>query len=438
MLKTLCGCRARVLLAGVTLWTAGFSTLARAETIYYYEPHTGYREAVDTANPGRHASLRSPHAFVGGGARGGNVTFNVTYMDVTSNTNVGFDDPALGATRQTTLQAVLTYVNGILNATSGASIDVTVNASQTDGSGPLASAGTYYFLVTGFTSGICFQHIATGTDPSGSVVDINVTVDFGYPWNSDMGPVGGGEFDLFTVLLHEVTHGLGFSGLTASNGASSITSSNPGLYSNLNRLTQRDDVNPVGTGTSTALWTTAAGASFVGVPADLTSDRLVFTGANAVAAYGSNPTINSSATFAPGTSLSHWGNNLIGLAVMPGSVMSGVQVRQYAAFEVGALKDLGYTNASAVPPAPDADGDALPDSVETNTGIFVDATDTGTDPNNPDTDGDGIDDGTEVSLGTDPNDPFDFPILPLSVALLLVVVLGGAGAAAFVKTRGKA
>ncbi len=44
----------------------------------------------------------------------------------------------------------------------------------------------------------------------------------------------------------------------------------------------------------------------------------------------------------------------------------------------------------------DADGDGLADSVETNTGVFVDATNTGTDPNNPDTDNDGLRDGVEV------------------------------------------
>jgi hypothetical protein len=49
--------------------------------------------------------------------------------------------------------------------------------------------------------------------------------------------------------------------------------------------------------------------------------------------------------------------------------------------------------------ATDTDGDRLPDSAETNTGVYVDANNTGTDPNNPDTDGDGIKDGDEV-LGT--------------------------------------
>ncbi|MEZ5165799.1 MAG: hypothetical protein R2695_04645 [Acidimicrobiales bacterium] len=63
-------------------------------------------------------------------------------------------------------------------------------------------------------------------------------------------------------------------------------------------------------------------------------------------------------------------------------------------------------------PETDTDGDRLPDWVETDTGIFVDKTDTGTDPADPDTDGDGIDDGDEVTgsvaglplpqLGADP------------------------------------
>lgn len=47
----------------------------------------------------------------------------------------------------------------------------------------------------------------------------------------------------------------------------------------------------------------------------------------------------------------------------------------------------------------DSDNDRLPDSVETNTGIYVDENNTGTHPGNPDTDNDGIKDGDEV-LGT--------------------------------------
>lgn len=83
----------------------------------------------------------------------------------------------------------------------------------------------------------------------------------------------------------------------------------------------------------------------------------------------------------------------------------------------------------------DSDQDGLADIVESNTGIYVNPLDTGsnpndsdsdgdglsdgdevlihgTNPNNPDTDGDGYDDGFEVTYGFDPNDPDD-PAGPL-------------------------
>jgi hypothetical protein len=51
----------------------------------------------------------------------------------------------------------------------------------------------------------------------------------------------------------------------------------------------------------------------------------------------------------------------------------------------------------------DDDDDWLIDIYETNTGTFVDETDTGSDPLNADTNGNGIIDGEEVFLGNDPN-----------------------------------
>ncbi|MBW2667731.1 MAG: S8 family serine peptidase, partial [Deltaproteobacteria bacterium] len=52
---------------------------------------------------------------------------------------------------------------------------------------------------------------------------------------------------------------------------------------------------------------------------------------------------------------------------------------------------------------PDDDADGLLDIFETGTGIFVSASETGTDPLVLDSDGDGYDDGDEVAAGSDPN-----------------------------------
>ncbi|MEE9493012.1 MAG: hypothetical protein V3W04_06495 [Gammaproteobacteria bacterium] len=59
----------------------------------------------------------------------------------------------------------------------------------------------------------------------------------------------------------------------------------------------------------------------------------------------------------------------------------------------------------------DDDGDGLLDVNETNTGVFVSAVDTGTDPLIADTDGDGVEDGLEVAAGTDPLNNTSAPVL---------------------------
>jgi len=86
------------------------------------------------------------------------------------------------------------------------------------------------------------------------------------------------------------------------------------------------------------------------------------------------------------------------------------------AFFIGAFNDAGQSmyatvdnvrvlrDTPPVDPSADTDGDGLYDSVETNTGVYLSTSDTGTNPNNADTDGDGVNDGDEVSNGTDPNE----------------------------------
>ncbi|MEE2674405.1 MAG: DUF4215 domain-containing protein [Myxococcota bacterium] len=82
----------------------------------------------------------------------------------------------------------------------------------------------------------------------------------------------------------------------------------------------------------------------------------------------------------------------------------------------GTAQTVTYT---AVPPGSgtrmgiDRDEDSLLNGVETGTGTFVDANDTGTDPALEDTDADGFDDGAEVTAGTDPTDPLSFPGAPV-------------------------
>jgi hypothetical protein len=72
-----------------------------------------------------------------------------------------------------------------------------------------------------------------------------------------------------------------------------------------------------------------------------------------------------------------------------------------------------YLNAipfsTTKPAETDTDGDGLIDIVETNTGVYVSPTNTGTDPNKADTDGDGYTDLHEIQAGTNPNSDSSTP-----------------------------
>jgi hypothetical protein len=328
-----------LLAMGMPFWTC-FS--APAQELIYFEPHTGYREVVDAKAPGRFAkSVEPPHAVVTGTRKGAALTFNVTYADVTANNNIGFDDPSDGAARRATSTAVLSYIIDVLNSGTTASVDIEFMTSQTDESEALASAGTYFSPATQYSNGMAFEHITTGNDPDGLHSDIEVTVDFGYTWYSGTEAPANNQYDLFTVLLHEITHGLGFSSLSDPDGISEISLGNPGAFSNLDdnltRITQDRD-----------LWNSFS--RFEGSTADLKSNNVGFSGTNVEAANGNAiPKIYAPNPFQNGSSLGHWDTPTFPDEIMNHAIAAGVQKRTYGALGIAALKDFGYSNATAVP-----------------------------------------------------------------------------------------
>jgi hypothetical protein len=80
----------------------------------------------------------------------------------------------------------------------------------------------------------------------------------------------------------------------------------------------------------------------------------------------------------------------------------------------------GGSPAPSDPLRPDTDLDGLRDNVETDTGVFVSATNTGTDPRLVDTDGDTFADGQEVFHASDPNDPSATPDFDFTPPLAIV------------------
>lgn len=261
------------------------------------------------------------------------ISWNISYNDVINNTGIGFDDPTHGATRRSTFESVTNYISSRVDGIG--TVDFEINNSLTNGTDSLASAGTYYFGgPNGFSNGLLFQHATTGTDPTGSVPDGIATFDFGYNWNSGTTLPTATQIDLYSVSLHELTHALGFSSLLESNGTSSISGGNPGVFSVFDSYLERGDGTP--------LFSTVGGATYVGTAGDLISDDLYFAGPNAVAANGGNPIqIYAPSPIEPGSSISHIKDTID--AVMNPSISYGTSKREFSEADTAILRDLGWT-----------------------------------------------------------------------------------------------
>lgn len=260
----------------------------------------------------------------------GHITFEIAYMDVVYSNGVGFDDPICGAERRATVAAVLEYVSGVLNKNGGCQIDFRV--SQTDGSGALASGGPFFFIGQPYEKPLSMKHILTGVDPSGIVPDIEVTVDFGWPWHCGTEPNPGSAYDLYSVLLHELTHGLGLISLAKADGASSF--SPDVVFSPWDNLLY--------TGNGSKLWN-LAGALLVGAGAFTGAEGgIFFRGSDTAIAYGGFPGVYAPPVFAAGSSMGHWAADTPGSPVMLHSIGTGIMRRTYAPFEIEALSDVGY------------------------------------------------------------------------------------------------
>lgn len=269
------------------------------------------------------------------------VVFNFIFDDVLNDTNLGFDDPSSGALRQTTLTS---FINSTIGASlaGSATIDIKVNNSLTSGTGFLASAGPLVPLAANsFQGGLVYSHITTGIDPSGSNPDGVMTWNFGYDWAINTNPTGG-QVDFRSVALHELTHALGFLSFIESDGASSFGSN---VYSKFDSFLKDS-------ATGGTLLINPSTFAFQGTVGNLV-DNVYFTGANAVSVYGTGVPLYTPASFADGSSLSHW-DDIAGLSdkVMSYSINPGEVNRAWSALEVAALTDLGYT--FAVPEPADA------------------------------------------------------------------------------------
>jgi len=353
------------ILAGMMVILAGSAGAQMRHHVGCYHPGTEYTPSKEIP-----ASAKTVKRY---GLKSG-ITFNLSFAD--AGTGVGFDDPTLGATRLATVNSVISYLDSILYHPGGR-CDILFERSQTDATGFLAFATPLFLFQPGFAPGAAHTHITTGTDILPSQPDMSITFDFGYQWNNDLGSPEFNEFDLFTVTLHELVHGLGLISVTNAQGQSTVS---PGLFSTFDE--RLHTVNPF-----QRLWN--ANGQIQSVPAlSGGPNSVVFVGNEVNAVLGSNPFIFAQDDFEEnlfqqGVSITHWQLPAPGqpLPLMAPIFFSGDEVRALLPFELAALRDLGYRTGpvnpeltpdlagpllEGTPPSPTSDknGDAIVDAAD--------------------------------------------------------------------------
>jgi len=262
----------------------------------------------------------------------GDVFFQFNY-DASFDTNSG----ANSAAAKSDFTYVANYLTSVLDSgvTGNVTVEVDVSGIYNASTGTLAYAETSLYLSNLFEPVLTQSHIQTGVKTwTGS--DAGATVNFaqslGYGGN-----VSSSQYDFRYILLHEMTHALGFVGLIGSNGLSSYPTTYSTFDSYLlgwNGSSYQNLVSRDGTGTPTG---SMAGASAALINS---AHPILFNGPNVTAYLGQAAQMFTPGSYLSGSSTYHtnYSNSLMYYSVSPGNKPFG-----YSGLDMAFMKDLGYT-----------------------------------------------------------------------------------------------
>ena len=181
------------------------------------------------------------------------VTFALSFPDVTSHTNQYWDDPSYGAQARARLQSVLDEIGREFAET--ATIELRIDSTFTTAYSAVAATTSYVLQPGGFRDGNTYVEIRTGSDVNGSTVDGFIEYNFnlaGYADHNGDGVIDYLDFivNLKPLTRHEILHVLGAaSGIVLENPAmSQVTRHDTFLFDSAGRAL----VNPGGTVSGTA------------------------------------------------------------------------------------------------------------------------------------------------------------------------------------------
>jgi autotransporter-associated beta strand protein len=274
------------------------------------------------------------------------LSWSFTYGDFTAgpggqSNNYGFADPVDGVARRETVTAAAAYLSNFILDGRG-TISFNWGPSQSVGNtSTLASAATNVSLpqspalVVGDVFRQAMGNIPAGAESGFGLVNFNLGT--GASWfasGSGSGTPGGTQYDLRSVIQHELTHALGFASAFDETGGSQNGS---GTYNRFDKYLYKS-----ATGTDRLL--NASDTAFNGAPADLANNSVYWGGEFAVAANGGQRVrMYAPNPFVSERSLSHLDESGATAAMMMSPFINpGETTRNYAGVEIGMLLDLGW------------------------------------------------------------------------------------------------
>lgn len=271
-------------------------------------------------------------------SEGGEITFTFDY-DSSFTTAAG----ANVALAQSDFTYVGSYLSSVIK-TSGAydiTMKFTISGTNEPLSSQLGSAGsTFRGFSNSFNKTDTQSFAQTGVNPAGAGNAVgDGTFNFGKSWGFN-GSVSGSQLDFRYVVLHEMTHAMGFIGLIDSTGATSVVSP-PGFHGFMDQFFYGWDgvsyEKLVQTSGSNLVAMTNASAAVVN-----NVRPLQFRGPN-VLSYLGNTTgqdMYTPSTFSDGSSIYHV--NIVD-DLMYYAVGQGPKTFGYSGLHMAFLRDLGYT-----------------------------------------------------------------------------------------------
>ncbi|MDP2855383.1 MAG: CFI-box-CTERM domain-containing protein [Smithellaceae bacterium] len=287
-------------------------------------------------------------------------TFNITYVPNGGTDSWGERCYAFPAGAQTAFAAAAAIWGNLL----ASNVPIAIRAcwANLGASTTLGYAGgqtSYRDFAVAPRANIWYQSSLTnalrGVDSDSALFDMHITYNSNFSWyyGTD-GATPAGQYDLMSVVLHEIAHGLNFSGSMISvdgiTGAATWGMGSP-VYPNIYDYYMRD--NSGNQLINTAVY--ANGSAALG--SAVRSDSIWFHGTNAIAANGGTRVkMYAPAAWAGGSSYSHlnyatFSGGANRLMVYATSI--GVATHDPGPVTKGLLKDLGWTvSGGAVPAAP--------------------------------------------------------------------------------------